>query len=450
MGLGRFGGGVGVARWLAEQGAQVTITDLQPAEKLERSLAKLDGLPVRLHLGRHQEADFREADLVVVNPAVKDGSAFLEAARNAGTPITTEINLFVERCPARIVGVTGSVGKSTIAAMTSHVLRELFRDRNVWLGGNIGESLLGELPGMSADDLVVLELSSFQLQRTAPIRWSPHIAVITNIRPNHLDWHRTFAAYVAAKLNIVRFQNPQRDHVIMEDTPELRRTFDQLLGDLSGLWRFGLDGQDLVAVAQSTPAIDCDDQRLRWSGVELNVPGEHNRRNAAAALTVAHLLGADATAAVAALRSFAALPDRLNRVAVIDNVTYYNDSKSTTPEAAVTAMNAISGPLVIILGGYDKGSDLQPVAEVAARRARFAACIGQTGGRLAELIRAEGGDAELCGDLASAVEACRRRAVPGDAVLLSPACASWDQFEDYRTRGAEFARLVLESVARAS
>jgi UDP-N-acetylmuramoylalanine--D-glutamate ligase len=470
MGLGRFGGGGGVTRWLTRAGAQVTLTDKLPQAELAGSLAQLDGLPINYRLGGHDEQDFRQTDLVVINPAVPDSSPFLQAARSAGVPLTTEINLFVERCPARCIGVTGSVGKSTVTAMIGHVLEEaaqLARDqgikstpsrpsssphlptfptshviRRVWVGGNIGRSLLDALDDIQPDDVVVLELSSFQLQRTPLVHWSPHIAVLTNVSPNHLDWHGNFAAYLAAKLNIVRFQQAQRDAIVIGDCPELRRHFDQLFGDLSGVWRYALDGDDPIAVCQSTAAVDCDDRRLRWPDTRLAVPGRHNRLNAAAALTVAHLLGIESTRALAALATFEALPDRLQRVAEIDGVTYYNDSKSTTPAAAATAMHAIAGPLLMILGGYDKGSDFADFAKSAAGRVKYAACIGQTGQRIAELILAAGGQAEYCGDLASAVAVCRRKAAAGDAVLLSPACASWDQFEDYRARGAMFAGLI--------
>ncbi|TWT45458.1 UDP-N-acetylmuramoylalanine--D-glutamate ligase MurD [Phycisphaerae bacterium RAS1] len=446
MGLGRFGGGVGVARWLVGQGAKVTISDKESPESLAKSVAQLGDLDVSLHLGGHAEADFRQTDLVVVNPAVPDTSPFLAAARDARVPVTTEINLFVQRCRGRTVGVTGSVGKSTIAAMTAHVLERAAAARRVWLGGNIGRSLLDALPEIDERDVVVLELSSFQLQRSPAVGWSPHVAVISNVTPNHLDWHGTFAAYLAAKLNIVRFQDPARDAIVIEDAPELRQNFDLLFGDVAGVWRYGVDGAAAPqAVLQSTSAVDCDDRRLRWDGVELSVPGRHNRVNAAAALTAAHVLGADSQQAVEAIKTFAALPHRLQRVATVAGVTWFDDSKSTTPEAAITAMNAIDGPLLLILGGYDKKSDLTPVAQLAARRARFAACIGQTGEALVQAVQAAGGQAEYCGDLPRAVVECRRRACPGDAVLLSPACASWGQFEDYRARGELFARLAKGS-----
>ena len=441
MGLGRFGGGVGVTRWLAAAGAKVVVTDLAPADKLQASLDQIAGLGVTLRLGGHDERDFRAVDAVVVNPAVPDSSLYLQMARAAGVPVTTEINLFVERCPARCVGVTGSVGKSTITAMIGHVLRQCAETRSgiarrIWVGGNIGESLLEGLDQIAADDIVVLELSSFQLRRTAAVHWSPHVAVITNITPNHLDWHGNFAAYVAAKLHIVRFQNPACDIVVAQDVPKLREILAHVHNDGPGVWWYGLDGD--------VPAADGTDRRMRWEGLKLAVPGRHNRENAAAALTVACALGAPPEAASAALATFKALPHRLQQVGVHGGVTYFDDSKSTTPEAAITALRAIESPLLVILGGYDKGSDLRPVAEEAARRTKFAACIGTTGPKLAEAIRAAGGQVEACADLSAAVAACRRRAEPGDAVLLSPACASWDQFVDYRARGETFARLALD------
>ncbi len=435
MGLGRFGGGVGVTRWLASRGAKVLVTDNAPPAKLQQALEQIADLDVELRLGEHRESDFRQTDLVVVSPAVPDSNSYLRTARDASIGITTEINLFVERCPARVVGVTGSVGKSTTTAMIGHVLERSLTNRRTWVGGNLGVSLLDSLDNITAADLVVLELSSFQLARTPAVRWSPHLAVITNISPNHLDWHGDFATYVAAKLEIVRFQEPARDTIVIGDHENLRNHLDQTRGALAGIWRYALDND--------TPTAACDDQRIRWENVKLAIPGRHNRENAAAALTVAHVLGVESEQAVAALATFEGLEHRLQRVAVRDGVSYYNDSKSTTPEAAITAISAIDAPLLIILGGYDKGSDLTPVAEFAAKRTRFAACIGKTGPTLVEAIRGAGGQAGLFANLPDAVIACRKRARPGDAVLLSPACASWDMFPDYRIRGDEFTRLAV-------
>jgi UDP-N-acetylmuramoylalanine-D-glutamate ligase len=207
MGLGRFGGGVGVARWLAAQGARVTVNDAAAADTLADSIAQLDGLPITFKLGGHDPADFLAADLLVLNPAVdKAKSPAVQAALAAGVPYTTEMNLFLERCPAFTIGITGSVGKSTTTSLIFEALKAGLHQPSdaprqqsprVFLGGNIGRSLLSELPHIRPEDLVVLELSSFMLEDTPRIAWSPRVAIVTNLFPNHLDRHENMAGYAA-------------------------------------------------------------------------------------------------------------------------------------------------------------------------------------------------------------------------------------------------------------
>ncbi len=446
MGLGRFGGGAGVARWLATAGADVLVTDQKPAEALAEGLAGLAGLPVRLRLGGHDQRDFCETDLVVVNPAVPERSPYLEAARSAGVPVTTEINLFVERCPARTIGVTGSVGKSTVTSMIGHVLECFESLGKTWLGGNLGGSLLDALPQIREHDTVVLELSSFQLERTPLVSWSPGIAVITNLDPNHIDWHGSFEAYAAAKQNICRFQKPGRDALVLGCGQSLDATAYEAAGRGLNVWRYGLEG-DVPGAWPADTAGASTICPLRWDVPPLAAPGLHNRENAAAALTVASLLNQPADAAIRALANFEGLPHRLHRVGVFDGVTYVNDSKSSTPQAALTAMRSFDAPLLVILGGYDKGADLTEMARFAAQRARLVACLGQTGPRIAAAVRDAGGRAELCDDLPAAVALCRAHAAPGDTILLSPGCASWGMFADFRERGERFAALARGGAA---
>lgn len=446
MGLGRFGGGVGVTRWLARQGARVLVTDQSPSDKLADSVSQIADCGAELVLGTHREQDFRDTDLVVVNPAVPPSSPFLSAASASGVPVTTEINLFVQRCRATTIGVTGSVGKSTTTAMIGHVLERTLSGRRVCVGGNLGISLLDELPRIGTEDVVVLELSSFQLERTPAIRWSPHIAVITNLAPNHLDWHGSFEAYADAKFNIAEFQSVSRDSIVIRSTltPDYRRRF----GENQRLWELHSErpGEIRVRKMPLGPGRnwlfdEARDFDLRLDGT-LATPGLHNVENAAAACTVAFVMGVKVEIASEVVRTFTGLPHRLQRVAQREGVAYYNDSKSTTPEAAITAMNAIDSPLLLILGGYDKGIDLTPAIEMAASKAKFTACVGQTGTAIREKIRTYGADAEYFDQFEAAVHECRRRAVAGDVVLLSPACASWGMFTDYRERGDLFTRLV--------
>lgn len=455
MGLGRFGGGVGVTRWLVDQGAHVTISDQLPPDKLQDALARVSDLDVELDLGGHTPSQFTDTDLVVANPAVPPNSNLLAQARDHNVPITTEINLFVQRCPAqRVIGVTGSTGKSTVTAMIDHILSDVVQHKRVsassdnirrnWVGGNLGGSLLPHLDEMHAEDVVVLELSSFQLHYTPLIRWSPNIAVLTNLAPNHLDWHGTYANYVADKMNSIRFQNPASDAIVIHDAETLREPFMLMFGELSGIWRFDVDTQtrEPTAVKMSAASIDCDDRWLRWRDVTLMVPGAHNRLNAAAALTVAHELGLDEAAAIAALASFPGLPHRLQPVPGPQEMTCFDDSKSTSPDAVRTALEAVEDPVAIIIGGYDKQLDLTPLVEVVAARCTFAACVGQTGPTLSSALTGRGIRNQRCTSIEEGVTACASALERRGTLLLSPGCASWDMFPDYRARGAAFANAV--------
>ncbi len=419
VGLGRFGGGVGVTRWLCGEGAKVTVSDKADAATLEDSIRALEGLDVKLHLGSHDERDFLEADLLVVNPAVPKEMPLLAAAGSGGVPRTSEINLFLQRCPAAVIGVTGTVGKSTTAAMIDAILARRFTTH---LGGNIGRSLLQTLPEISPDHLVVLELSSFQLEDLPLVGISPHIAVVTNLLPNHLDRHGTMEAYAAAKKNILKFQT---SHDVLILNAACEATAD---------WRGQTSGR--------TEWFDPADEPF-----ELSVPGGHNQANAQAGWAVGRQLGVDRETAADALRSFPGLPHRLKLVIELGGVRYYDDSKCTTPEGAVIALDAFDPrSAVILLGGYDKGVSFEALGEAVGRRAKAAIVLGATKEKIAAAVEAHRtGELPLlerAEDLSDAVRYSRDLASDGDVVLLSPACASYDMFNNYEERGDAFVRLI--------
>ncbi len=434
MGLGRFGGGVGVTRWLAGQGARVLVTDQAPESELADSVRQLDGLPLRWRLGGHDPADLDACDLLVVSPAVdKVRSEFFQAARERDIPWTSEMNLFLERCPARLVGITGTAGKSTTTAMTGLVLQSEaagsgLRGRRVFVGGNIGRSLLDDLNAMRPEDVAVLELSSFQLEDAAEVRRSPSIALLTNLRENHLDRHGTMDAYADAKLNIVRFQSRTDVVLVHERETDLRRRVDAVR-------------------PRSTVRAFGDEATLATLAGVLRVPGRHNRDNAAGALAIAAELGVGREEALEALRGFTGLPHRLEFVAERDGVRFYNDSKSTTPESARIALEAFDQPVVVLLGGYDKHVSFERLGSVVAARARAAVCYGAVREQIAASVRGANRSAtvECVDDLPGAVAAARRLARSGDVVLLSPACASYDQFRNYEQRGDVFRSLVCDT-----
>lgn len=418
IGLGRFGGGVGVTRWLCSQGATVTVSDQADASGLASSVAQLEGLEVTLHLGGHRREDFLETDLLVVNPAVPKDHPLLQEALRAGVPRTTEINLFLQRCPAPVAGVTGSVGKSTTTAMLGAILA---RRRIVHVGGNIGRSLLETLPEIQPDHLVVLELSSFQLEDTPLIGFSPTVAVITNLLPNHLDRHGTMAAYAEAKKNIFRFQGP--DDVLVLNRRE----------ETTSAWAKEAKGKVVYFDVADEP-------------FDLLLPGEHNQANAQAAWTAARALGVNRTDAAEALREFPGLPHRLQFVCEKHGVRYYNDSKCTTPAGAIVALRAFPpGRAILLAGGYDKGVAFDELAEVICSRAKAVIAFGTTRKAILQAVERRRTSpvplAQEVDDLSVALSAARLIAEAGDAILLSPACASYDQFANYEQRGELFVQL---------
>jgi len=418
MGLGHFGGGVAAARWLARRGARVTVTDRADERALADSLAVLRDEPIaRFHLGGHREADFRQTDLVVVNPAVRPGSPFLEIARRAGARLTSETELFLEACPARVIGVTGSNGKSTTAAMTAAILEAA--EGRTWLGGNIGSSLLDRLDQIRPDDWVVLELSSFQLRHLGDGARVPEVAVVTNCSPNHLDWHESYAHYRAAKQRILTGQRA-------EDLAVLN-TFDAEVAAWSPLVR-----------GRHVP-LGADDEVP-----PLAVPGEHNRRNASCAATTAAAVGCGSRAVRAGLAAFATLPQRLQPIGRIEGRRLYNDSSSTTPDSTIAALAALEGPVWLLAGGTDKGLDFGPLAAAVAGRACGAAFFGAVGRELHRQVAARAASFPCAAveTMRDALWWCWHRSRPGDSIVLSPACASHDQFRNFRARGEEFVALV--------
>jgi UDP-N-acetylmuramoylalanine--D-glutamate ligase len=419
-GLGRFGGGIAVARWLCGQGARVLVTDREPAEKLADSLKQLEGLPIELVLGRQRESDFSSTDLVVASPAIAPHNPFLEAAKAAGVAVTTEIRLFIERCPAKIIGITGTKGKSTTTAMLGRILETRF---TTWIGGNIGKSLLADLPRIGAGDQVVLELSSFMLAHLRELRWSPHVAVVTMILSDHLEWHQTREAYVDAKRNIVRFQEREDYAVLNQEDPMSAGLAKEANGKVIF---YGL----------------ADRRKF-----DLRVPGAHNQLNARGAFAAAAIFGIEWADAQKALADFNGLAHRLQFVGESGGVRYFDDSIATIPEAAVAALESFAARKVIqIVGGYDKGLPMTTMCAKLIERAKAVLCIGATGPRIAEMLEESPSQSAAasyrCGDLATAMAIARQIAVAGDVVLLSPGFASQDQFVNFEQRGEEFVRLV--------
>lgn len=442
LGLGVFGGGAGAARYFAEQGARVIVTDLHPAATLHESLAALQYLPITFHLGGHNERDFAGSDLVVVNPAVPPDSPGLAMAQRSGAKLDTEINLLFRLCPAPIVAITGTHGKSTTVALLGRML--LAAGRKTWVGGNLGGSLLPRLDAMDPKDIVVLEVSSFQAQRLAWVRKSPYITVVLNLSENHLDRHADMKEYAAAKQELLAYQGPGDIALLNADDPivgtwgDVGRAKKVFIGK-------GAAAPCGITIQDDTVHMRRENEQHTFSLAGLRLPGKHNRFNAACAGAAAWWAGAGCEAVEEALAGFEGLPERLEFVCEKRGVRFYNDSIATTPEAAMAALKSFREPIVLIAGGSSKRHSFESLGRGIATRCRAAVLTGETGPEIAASVTSLDDVAALVKVLAGfedAVLEAARIARPGDVVLLSPACASFDMFHNYRERGRVFVDIV--------
>ena len=443
MGLGRFGGGVDAAKFAYQAGANVTVTELATAEQLSGSVKQLEEFPdIEYHLGSHDPADFEQADIIVVNPAVPNDNGFVELARRENKFVTSQIDIFFELCPATIIGITGAAGKSTTAALTAHLLRagaasKGLKYSKVWLSGNIGnEPLLTIIEQIGTDDLVVLELSSFQIEQLAQIQSAPQVALLTNLTPNHLDRYGTFAAYCDAKENIFKFQQTDANSPAVS----IFNAEDKIGAEWFEKYR-----RDVGRTCIKFSTDDVSEEIRQQFGL----PGKANLSNLAGAIAIAGYFSVEDEQIKTHLSAFKPLPHRLELVAEKNGVKWYNDSKATTPESAIASLEAFEQPVIIIAGGYDKGIAFDELGEKIVQKAKAAILIGQTAEKIADAI-SKTQDTRLktqvkfAKSLAEAVSIAGQLAVAGDVVLLSPACASYDMFDNFEQRGQEFTCLVRE------
>lgn len=448
MGLGTREGGIGVARFLAERGALVTVTDLKTEAELAEPLQRLAGLPIRYVLGRHEERDFTPegADMVVRNPTVRRTSRFLQIARSTGVPIEMEMSLFLRACPAPVIGVTGTKGKTTTATLCAAMLAAW--DPRTVLAGNMGITAVGQLGRITPDTPVVLEISNWQLEAMAEHGLSPQIAVLTNIAEDHLDTYESFDEYAETKRSIAHHQRPGDALVVNADDPEAWKAATSTRARVVP-FGFGDRGGDGCWIGDG-------ELKARISGVEVTIPTpggwpKHRLENAAAAAAAALLRGAPPEAVAAGLASFTGVRDREETVGEVDGVTYVNDTAATAPAAVVASLRSFAGRRVhLIAGGADKRLDLWPLAKAAQEAGSVVYLLHGTAtprleAMLASVSVPTQGPFE---SMAAAVEAAAAAAQPGDVVLLSPGCASFGLFRDEFERGERFREAVRALMAR--
>jgi UDP-N-acetylmuramoylalanine--D-glutamate ligase len=419
MGLGLLGRGLGDTLFLVGSGARVTVTDLKTADQLAPSVARLEGLPVKLHLGGHDPDDFLHADMILRNADVPRSSPFLKLAAENSIPVEMDESLFCKHFRGQVIGVTGTRGKTTTTTLIYRILSA--HRSGVFLAGNImGSATLPLLAEATRDDIVVLELSSWQLQGFHEARISPNASVFTNVYPDHLNRYEGMSDYIADKKAVYLYQKESDFCIFNGDQPETAAMAPEAAGQ-----------RDFFRVS---------DVPADW---QLKLPGIHNRENVAAALRLTTRLGVPEDVIRNVVENFTGVEHRLQWLGEKKGIGFINDSTSTTPVAGCAALNALDGKRVLLVaGGSDKKLDLTTFAEAAATRThRIALLRGTATEQLQQGIVKAGGEEKTVGifdDLKSAVTALLDEAEPSDVVLLSPGCASFGMFRNEFHRGESF------------
>ena len=434
VGLARTG--VAVARFFAERGAGVTITDMKDEAQLAPFMEKLVGLAINYELGRHDEQSFLTADLIVVSPGVPMEIGPLMLARARKRRVISEIELASRFIAAPMVAITGTNGKTTTTTLAGEIFRAC--GFTTFGGGNIGNPLIDLVTSGAEVERVVVELSSFQLEGITGFH--PRVAVLLNITEDHLDRYATFQEYIDAKTRIFANQTAADFAVLNMDDPLVADYAGNLSARVVPMSRRKEFSQGIFY------RNDCI--TFRWDGREERFPtagyrlkGVHNLDNIMASLAAALILGCDAGRAQAAVTAFPGLPHRMELVATVNGIPWYNDSKGTNVGSVVKSLESFAGPVTLIAGGKDKGGDYAPLAELVKERVSHLILIGEA----KERIRGALGhltDTRLVGSLEEAVEMARQLTAPGGVVLFSPACSSFDMFKNYEERGERFSALA--------
>jgi UDP-N-acetylmuramoylalanine--D-glutamate ligase len=442
VGLARTG--VATALFCAARGARVTATDTRNESEIGDAIGKLRDTGVSLELGGHKERTFLEQDLIIPSPGVPADEKHLQAARGKGIAVWSEIELAYRFLKGRLVGITGSNGKTTTTSLVEHILRKA--GMQTILAGNIGTPLIGTVEAMKDETWTVVELSSFQLELIETFR--PNIGVFLNLTPDHLDRHRTLAAYGAAKARIFERQTGQ-DAAILNADDAATTPYAPMVPRVYWFSRKQRVAQGAYVRDEEIVFRQDGKEEVLLKLEDIPLAGAHNVENVLAAAVVARLAGASAAAITKGVSSFAGVEHRLEFVAEISGVRYYNDSKATNVDATLKALDSFSGRILVILGGKDKGSDYSVLQKPLREKAILALLIGAAAEKIEKQI--SGSVAlERAETLERAVETAAHAAQRGDVVLLAPACASFDQFQNYEHRGRVFKDLVRQLEKQAA
>jgi len=435
VGLGKSG--VASALFLKAHGAQVTVSDTKPQEQLSKEIPLLLDHGITVETGGHGERTFRGQDLIVVSPGVPVDAPPLVQARTLNEPVIGEIELAAQFLPKRIVAITGSNGKTTTTTLTGEIIAAGGFPTAV--GGNIGTPAITLVGRSTPETIVVLEVSSFQLETIQTFR--PKIAVVLNVTPDHLDRHHSFDIYVNAKAQIFENQTPDDFAVLNADDHTCRGLAERTRAQVFWFSREQEVKQGAYAKDGRILFRDSSGQREIMLVSEIPLKGSHNVENVLAAVCVGVLMGCDPARIRAAVSAFKAVEHRLEYVATVGGVEYYNDSKATNVDATIKALESFPANIHLILGGKDKGSDYTVLNDLLRKRVKRVYTIGAAAEKIESHIQ---GATEVVysGTLEAAIRRAAQLAKPGDIVLLAPACASFDQFQSYEHRGRTFKEVV--------
>jgi UDP-N-acetylmuramoylalanine--D-glutamate ligase len=434
MGLGLQGGGVETVRYLAGVGARVTVTDLRAAAKLGESLAALEGLDVRCVLGEHRLEDFTNADVVIANPAVAPDNEFLRAARAAHVAVSSEMELFLEACPARLVLITGTQGKSSTTNAAAQLLAA--SGARVHVGGNIGRALITSLDEMRADDIAVVEISSYQLEALAP-GFGPleRVAAVccVNVLADHLERHGTPENYEAAKRRVLDLAGPEAAVVLSGDDPRVARWRPQRGNTLRFSTREGSDAELRLEAGEFRRG-----PTVLGSLADLRLPGAFQHANVLAALGLAHALGAAPASLAAAIGGLRGLEHRLEDLGLHRGRRVWDNGVSTTPDSTLSALESLGAPVTLLCGGQAKRLELDELARTARALGVRVVAFGASGPELAAAFEREGVPTLIAATLDQAVHAAFEITPEGAGIVFSPACASFDAYRNFRDRALAF------------
>lgn len=435
--------GLSLITFLQKHGAEITLLDEKTREELDADiLKKLEKLDIEVHFGKDAFSTLSSFDIVFRSPGVKRRQETLDDAEKKGVIISSQTQLFFDLCPCPIIGVTGTKGKGTTSSLIFEMLKE--EGFNTYLGGNIGTPPLSFLDELSPESRVVLEMSSFQLQ---DLHSSPHVAVMLMTTSEHLDYHKDVYEYIDAKRSIFRFQTASDYAIVNKDYPASNESDVETPGHIYKVSRIQDVDQgcfvkeDKVILRMSEHEEEVVDTK------DIILPGKHNLENVCAAVVAAVFAGAKMKSIVHVLKTFTGLEHRLELVRTVKGVKYYNDSFSTTPETAIAAIEAFSEPEILLLGGSSKNSDFTQLGETIseAKSIKAIIAIGKEWERIKEQIKIQKPNFEIIEDCKTIQEAVKRAAqvaTLGDVVLMSPACASFDRFKNYKERGTQFKQEV--------